>query len=1071
MALTRITKGVIKPNENYDTHNINSTGIITAVGGNFSGNVSVGGVLTYEDVTSIDSVGIITAQKDIHVGAGVSAVGVGTFGSLDIGGDIDVDGHTNLDNVNIAGVTTTSGKIDVYGDLVLPSSGKSIKIWTGGTQGITLGHGGTFGELDNLTGMMRIKAGSINLANRFGNYNFINCASYGSVDLYYDAQNHTTPKLATSATGVTIDGTAVAGGLDISGDIDVDGHTNLDNVSIAGVTTTTDDINLPNNKKAKFGSFGFQMYQNTSGSNNAIIEQTASGQFLRLKTNGGALSIEADSVNLRNSANSTQTAIFSAGGKTSLYYNSNLKFTTETGGVNITGVCTATSFSGDGSNLTGITGTTINNNANNRIITGSGTANTLEAETSLEWNGTDTLTVVHPSSYSDFKVRTSAGGGSFEMFSCGNGPFRIRSSSTSPNSNADELVIGATNGTRGLTIFGATNNIFFGDADDNDVGQIQYLHSDNSMRFTTNTTERVRITSGGAVGINETAPSAMLHVENDNANSSTYYLNTDAAILVQNKNSNATAKTVIKLEGPAGSGDCALVYGAGSTNMIFADRQNERLRIDSSGRIGVGVVPTAQFDHNLIQIGNQATLGANAALSTTGQTFLTHNLYFDPSGNYQVFNTSNANEGAIIRLVDGNFLFSNSAQTTGTPTVIERLRIASDGTTTASGTSDGVLQLTTTDSRGAFIRFGQGGSYHNMVGCADGLTSGDKEDLGIRAADNIIFAAGGSSEKLRIDSTGRIGSQHNLSGTADYNRLMLHNPHSGSCWMQMTSTATGYNPNTDGLSIGLNTSNIGHFWLRENADIYVGTNNTRRWTITSSGDLYPQGNYNIGLNSNTAFRMNEVNSTKFVHRYGVSGSATTNQREAIWYGGGITVMHDNLTLQTTNYTWGLTGVRGYALLRIRNGAGSPQAIYAEAGSISSGSDYRMKENIEEITNGIETVKKLKPSIYNIRKSYNPNDDGKKHHGFIAHEVQEAIPNIGNIVSGVKDGMEEVFYQDDDENIPEGKKPGDSTGTFTDNPDMQGIDYGHMTPVLAAAIKELIAKVESLEAEVASLKST
>ena len=154
MALTRITKGVIKPNENYDTHNINSTGIITAVGGNFSGNVSVGGVLTYEDVTSIDSVGIITAQKDIHVGAGVSAVGVGTFGSLDISGDIDVDGHTNLDNVNIAGVTTTSGRIDVYGDLVLPSSGTELKIWTGGTQGIVMGHGGTFGEIDNLTGCL-----------------------------------------------------------------------------------------------------------------------------------------------------------------------------------------------------------------------------------------------------------------------------------------------------------------------------------------------------------------------------------------------------------------------------------------------------------------------------------------------------------------------------------------------------------------------------------------------------------------------------------------------------------------------------------------------------------------------------------------------------------------------------------------------------------------------------------------------------------------------------------------------------------------------------------------------------
>ena len=150
------------------------------------------------------------------------------------------------------------------------------------------------------------------------------------------------------------------------------------------------------------------------------------------------------------------------------------------------------------------------------------------------------------------------------------------------------------------------------------------------------------------------------------------------------------------------------------------------------------------------------------------------------------------------------------------------------------------------------------------------------------------------------------------------------------------------------------------------------TNNSLRWRITSSGDVYPQGNYKIGLNSNTAFRMDEVNSNKFVHRYGNSGSATNNQQEAIWYGGGITVMHDNATLSTTNYTWGLTGHRGYPLFRIKNGSGA--AIYAESGGISSGSDYRMKENIEEITNGIETVKKLKPSKYNIRKSFNPLDD-------------------------------------------------------------------------------------------------
>ena len=149
MALTRITKGVIKPNENYDTHNINSTGIVTATGANITGNLTVGGVLTYEDVTSIDSVGIVTgAAGDFDdfvdvgsniklgnagvitatsfVGSGAALTGIDATAIKDSGGnvkiqaqasgaihsgvstfqDLDVDGHTNLDNVSVAGVTT-----------------------------------------------------------------------------------------------------------------------------------------------------------------------------------------------------------------------------------------------------------------------------------------------------------------------------------------------------------------------------------------------------------------------------------------------------------------------------------------------------------------------------------------------------------------------------------------------------------------------------------------------------------------------------------------------------------------------------------------------------------------------------------------------------------------------------------------------------------------------------------------------------------------------------------------------------------------------------------------------------
>ena len=83
-ATTVHTTGIDLGSGNITSHNINSTGIIsatsfvgpvtgnitgdiTATSGTFSGNVSIGGTLTYEDVTNIDSVGIITAQAGVKV--------------------------------------------------------------------------------------------------------------------------------------------------------------------------------------------------------------------------------------------------------------------------------------------------------------------------------------------------------------------------------------------------------------------------------------------------------------------------------------------------------------------------------------------------------------------------------------------------------------------------------------------------------------------------------------------------------------------------------------------------------------------------------------------------------------------------------------------------------------------------------------------------------------------------------------------------------------------------------------------------------------------------------------------
>ena len=69
---------------NIGVNDINAAGVITAVTGNFSGNVTIGGSLIYDDVTNVDSWGIVTARTGINVGP-PTGVGItlGTSGTGD----------------------------------------------------------------------------------------------------------------------------------------------------------------------------------------------------------------------------------------------------------------------------------------------------------------------------------------------------------------------------------------------------------------------------------------------------------------------------------------------------------------------------------------------------------------------------------------------------------------------------------------------------------------------------------------------------------------------------------------------------------------------------------------------------------------------------------------------------------------------------------------------------------------------------------------------------------------------------------------------------------------------------
>ena len=152
-------------------------------------------------------------------------------GDIDLNGDLDVDGHTNLDNISIAGVTTTTDDIIIGADnkKLKLGVGEELQLYQTGNHSIIQHHGSHYLSLRSNAFNVMDAAGSKSIFSGFLN-------SHSS--MYYNGSY----KIRTQNTGAEIVGTVVATGADINGDLDVDGHTNLDNVSVAGVSTFAGSI-------------------------------------------------------------------------------------------------------------------------------------------------------------------------------------------------------------------------------------------------------------------------------------------------------------------------------------------------------------------------------------------------------------------------------------------------------------------------------------------------------------------------------------------------------------------------------------------------------------------------------------------------------------------------------------------------------------------------------------------------------------------------------------------------------------------------------------------------------------
>ena len=978
MAITRITKGVIKPNENYDTHDINSTGIVTTTGldvnGNadVSGSLSVGGVLTYEDVTSIDSVGIITAQKDIHVGAGLSVVGIVTAATFKGDGDfvdIDVDGHTNLDNVSVAGVTTFSDTVHVgtavtvlgngnaifsgittfnqglnipfyksinigantHGKIHYPYGGSALEIqalnqiklksWDGNSYetaihiagvsgqvilgGYNMGNtrqpklnvaGGTIQTITmdssdgtNLTERFRLSQGGFNftgLSTHTGNFDLdgdldvdghtnldnvsvagvstfsnsiqvadsiihqgdldtkidfatnqlkLTAANRLRIDLHSNHYNYlygtqlieadsTHPKPSgatyiarfrdttgdnteiqffntnvtntvlawndygnsTSAGNLVFKGNSGGSGLEharftgsgnfnLLRDLDVDGHTNLDNVSIAGLSTHSEGIFIPDDKSIRIGNTFASpdlLISSSSSSEQVVIDYARSGT-------GKHLRFRCTDLMFENYNGLTRIARFQGGvgvGHAELYYAGNKKFETTIKGIQVgtgvtvetngqatfTGIVTASTYYGDGSNLSNITSTTINNNANNRLITGSGTANTLEGEANLTFDGS-TLGIVGAATLGNgsglnwgdtsARIRGESGASGLLRFDT-NGSERVRidssgrllvNTTSSSISSAELFEVKSTSsgfshfrnnhsGYAPIYIDNEYTNtamaplITITDGGGNRAGllldpnSVFDISGQGAVSFSTggtvgNATERVRIASDGKVGMGaQTNPQGQLDIRTTNDDDAIRLVNTatgDNGIQWWNEYGGLTKRV-------------SMDYGEGDANfdikLFRADAQDDRPY--GNVRIFTGDYANPNMNFRVTTLGTVHQPNQPAFLvrdSVSGSAFGA-NSYADfdtvilNRGNH--YNTSN---GRFTAPIAGTYLFLSLMLSKGSNRLFHEIRKNGsriEGTRTESGTTAGQYQSNTTQAivelaKGDWvaIHVGSGGAY------------------------------------------------------------------------------------------------------------------------------------------------------------------------------------------------------------------------------------------------------------------------------------------------------------------------------------------------------------------------
>ena len=291
--------------------------------------------------------------------------------------------------------------------------------------------------------------------------------------------------------------------------------------------------------------------------------------------------------------------------------------------------------------------------------------------------------------------------------------------------------------------------------------------------------------------------------------------------------------------------------------------------------------------------------------------------------------------------------------------------------------------------------------------------TGTDSNTGINFASDTVNINTGGSTKATVDSNGRLG----IGTTSPAQKLDVTSTNNIAYALDGWSLA-GKGDSSDILFGGISGSQF------DTLKFY--TSGSEHMRIDSSGK--------VGINVTAPDKILEVNNT-----------GITNHSPCLIHASGS----DNVRVVGLRSSRASGGTSAH-MIEFFDSSGTKVGNIDSNGSSTSyntSSDYRLKENVVGISDGITRLKTLKPYRFNFKSNATATVDG-----FLAHEVT-AVPEA---VTGTKD---QVATADDvNDEIKEG------------DPIYQGIDQSKLVPLLTAALQEAITKIETLETKVAALET-